>query len=303
MEGVVMLRDMQDVIQAAGGVLWRKNLEGEIEIAIIHRAAYDDWSLPKGKAEGGESLFSCASREIEEETGYRNYLGPFLGDTFYTVEGIPKMVRYWAAQMIEMNGNGFDQSEVDICNWLSPEKAIKKLTMKDDRQIVKKFIKLRRDTKPLVLLRHAKAVDRRNWDGDDGDRPLTDKGVKQVANLLQTMKVFGISEVHSSDAIRCLDTARPIAEALGLPLIISKELSEYSYSRDEKMTSKYIKSLYEKNEAILICGHNPYLSKIVKKFARKLHMYKEDFSLGKGDAFILHRTGAKVLSIDHIDNL
>jgi 8-oxo-dGTP diphosphatase len=117
------------------------------------------------------------------------------------------------------------------------------------------------------------------------------------------MKVFGISEVHSSDAIRCLDTARPIAEALGLPLIISKELSEYSYSRDEKMTSKYIKSLYEKNEAILICGHNPYLSKIVKKFARKLHMYKEDFSLGKGDAFILHRTGAKVLSIDHIDNL
>jgi len=59
------------VIRAAGGVVLRKSRSGETEIAVIHRPAYDDWTLPKGKIEPDESPEDCALREVREETGLR----------------------------------------------------------------------------------------------------------------------------------------------------------------------------------------------------------------------------------------
>lgn len=295
-----MVRDELDVIMAAGAVLWRRNADSDVEVAVIHRPAYDDWTLPKGKVEGSESLIACAYREVLEETGYQSRFGPYLGDTFYEVNGVPKVVRYWAAQAINGESDAFDRTEVDQLRWVSPKKALEQLTIKDDRKILKKFLKLGRDTKPFILLRHAKAVDREEWIGDDGDRPLTDKGEQQVASLIKTLHVFGITEIHTSDAIRCFATASPIAEALGIRPVINSDLSEYTFSRDKNSAARYIKNLFERDEAILVCGHNPFLSKIVKKMARRLDMYKEDFSLGKGDAFIIHRSRGKIYDIDHL---
>jgi 8-oxo-dGTP diphosphatase len=295
-----MTRDETDVIMASGAVLWRRNSEGEVEIAIVHRPSYDDWSLPKGKVEGSEALIACAYREVVEETGYKARFGPYLGDTFYKVNNVPKVVRYWAAQAIAGEEDSFDRSEVDQLAWLPPKKAIETLTIKDDRKIVKRFLKLGRDTKPFILLRHAKAVDRNDWLGDDGDRPLTEKGQRQVKSLIDSLHVFNVKEIHTSDAIRCLDTATPIANAYGLRPVINSDLSEYTFSRNKESAARYIKNLFERDEAILVCGHNPILSKIVKKMARKLDMYKEDFSLGKGDAFIIHRSRGKIYSIDHL---
>ncbi len=295
-----MTRDETDVIMAAGAVLWRRNSEGEVEIALIHRPSYDDWSLPKGKVEGSEALIACAYREVVEETGYKARFGPYLGDTFYKVNEIPKVVRYWSAQAFAGDDDGFDRSEVDEIAWLPAKKAIERLTIKDDRKILKKFLKMGRDTKPFVLLRHAKAIDRSDWLGDDGDRPLTEKGQRQVKDLIASLHVFDLKEVHTSDAIRCLDTAAPIATAYGLRPVINSDLSEYTFSRNKDSAARYIKNLFERDEAILVCGHNPILSKIVKKMARKLDMYKEDFSLGKGDAFIIHRSKGKIYSIDYL---
>lgn len=295
-----MTRDETDVIMAAGAVLWRRNSDGDVEIAIVHRPTYDDWSLPKGKIEGSEALIACAYREVIEETGYKARFGPYLGDTFYKVNEVPKVVRYWSAQVISGEEDSFDRAEVDQLLWLSPKKAIETITIKDDRKIVKRFLKLGRDTKPFILLRHAKAVERADWQGDDGDRPLTEKGQRQVKGLIDSLHVFDLKEIHTSDAIRCLDTAAPVAKAYGLRPVVNSDLSEYTYSRNKESAARYIKNLFERDEAILVCGHNPILSKIVKKMARKLDMYKEDFSLGKGDAFVIHRSRGKIYSIDHL---
>ncbi len=295
-----MIRDEEDVIMAAGAVLWRRDRAGQVEVAIIHRPAYDDWTLPKGKVEGSEALIACAYREVLEETGYRSRFGPYLGDTFYQVNGIPKVVRYWATQALPGDDESFDRSEVDEILWLAPKKAIERLTIKDDRKILKKFLKLGRDTRPIVLLRHAEAVERDGWQGDDGDRPLTDKGQRQVSELITSMRVFDIKEIHTSDAIRCFETVKPIAGAYGIRPVVNSDLSEYTYSRDKASAARYIKNLFERDEAIMVCGHNPILSKIVKKLARRLDMYKEDFSLGKGDAFIIHRSNGKIYDIDHL---
>jgi 8-oxo-dGTP diphosphatase len=295
-----MIRDEQDVIMAAGAVVWRRNRGEKVEVAVIHRPKYQDWTLPKGKCEGTETLMACAYREIVEETGLRTRLGPYLGDTFYEVEGVPKVVRYWSAQVIDGDDDSFDRHEVDEVRWLIPKKALKQLTIKDDCKILKRFMKLRRNTYPLILLRHAQAVDRKEWTGDEGDRPLTAQGVRQVQALTETMHVFGLESIHSSDALRCLDTVRPIAEKLGLEFQIVEKLSEHQYHRNKKSAAKYIKALFAQDEPILICGHNPALSKIVKKWARRLDLYKEDFALGKGDAFILHRSKGRIYEIDHL---
>jgi 8-oxo-dGTP diphosphatase len=216
------------------------------------------------------------------------------------VNGVPKVVRYWSAQVIAGDDQSFDRSEVDELLWLSPKKTLEKLTIKDDRQIVKSFLKMKRDTTPLILLRHARALDRKEWSGDDGDRPLTEDGRRQVRKLMETLHPFGLTIIHTSDAIRCLDTARPIAQTLGVELVVSAKLSEYEYHRDKTSAEKYIKQLFQLDQAVLICGHNPMLTKIIKKMARRLDMYKGDFSLGKGDAFILHRSNGKIRSIDHL---
>lgn len=295
-----MIRDEQDVILAAGAVVWRTGVNGEVEVVVIHRPQYDDWTLPKGKVEGSETLMACAYREVREETGLKTRLGPYLGDTFYEVNGVPKVVRYWSALALSDDYKSFDRSEVDRLEWLGIEEALTLITIKDDRRILKKFKRRNRLTYPLVLLRHAHALEREKWSGDDGDRPLTDKGTRQVVALSKTMQVFGLQKIESSDALRCLNTARPIAEELTIPLEVNPMLSEYEYHRDKKGAKRYIKEIVNLDEPILICGHNPLLSEMARKIGRKLDMDDEDFSLGKGDAFIVHRAGGKVYSIDHL---
>ena len=89
------MEELAGPVLAAGAVLWRKSGKKNVEIALVHRPKYDDWSLPKGKIESGEHALSCAYREVLEETGFAAAFGPELGKTTYLVDGIQKIVRYW----------------------------------------------------------------------------------------------------------------------------------------------------------------------------------------------------------------
>ena len=109
-------------VPAAGGVLRRLRPDGEAEIAVIHRPKYDDWSLPKGKLEPGETFEEAALREVEEETGVRAALGRELGEARYKDRrGRPKFVRYWL--MTPISGRFLPDREVDEIRWLTPAEA------------------------------------------------------------------------------------------------------------------------------------------------------------------------------------
>ncbi|UGY92153.1 NUDIX hydrolase [Streptomyces gobiensis] len=122
-------------VQAAGCVLWRRSpYDGAIEIALVHRPKYDDWSHPKGKLKGGEEPSRAAVREVREETGMECVLGARLPTAHYLAKGLRKEVHYWAAQA---TGGSFEPNEeVDRLLWLPPSAARRHLTHDRDRPLI-----------------------------------------------------------------------------------------------------------------------------------------------------------------------
>ncbi|WP_405585265.1 NUDIX hydrolase [Streptomyces sp. NBC_01190] len=122
-------------VRAAGVVLWRRSpYDGGVEIALIHRPKYDDWSLPKGKLKRDEETAAAALRETREETGMECVLGAPLPTTRYLVEGRPKEVRYWAAEA--RSGVFSVNREVDRIVWLPPVAARHRLSNDRDRPLI-----------------------------------------------------------------------------------------------------------------------------------------------------------------------
>jgi 8-oxo-dGTP diphosphatase len=122
-------------VKASGGVVWRR-ADGGLEVAVVHRPKYDDWSFPKGKLDPGETWEEAALREVEEEIGLRCRLGHELPPTSYTdPKGRAKVVRYW--MMEPLDGEFAPSGEVDEMRWLPAGEAGRLLTYEHDRELLR----------------------------------------------------------------------------------------------------------------------------------------------------------------------
>jgi 8-oxo-dGTP diphosphatase len=131
-------------VRAGGGIVWRQAVAPgrHLEVVIIHRPAYDDWTFPKGKVEPGETDEQAAVREVEEETSLTCELGPELGSTSYEDRyGRPKRVRYWA--MTAIGGELAPAHEVDGACWVDPHEARRRLSYDRDRDVLDSFVAAR----------------------------------------------------------------------------------------------------------------------------------------------------------------
>jgi phosphohistidine phosphatase SixA/predicted NUDIX family NTP pyrophosphohydrolase len=286
------------VIQAAGAVLWRRLSDELVQIALIHRPRYDDWSFPKGKVESGESEISCAFREVLEETGYKTIFGPELCKVEYPVGENLKTVRYWSAQAVGEAKAVMDLQEVDQLIWVTISDAYNKISREGDKEVLKNFEKFGTDTIPLVLLRHGKAIAREEWQGDDGDRPLAQLGQIQAMRMLARYLPFGITEIHTSDAVRCYETVAPMARSLALDMIYWTELSEYEFEKNKKSAINVVNEIIESEAPAIVCGHNPVIPSIVAKLIGKKNFKELDHGLLPGEAFIVHHREGEVIAID-----
>ncbi|GAB2752787.1 NUDIX hydrolase [Streptomyces bullii] len=122
-------------VEAAGCVLWRRSpVDGALELCLVHRPKYDDWSWPKGKLKRDEEPLAGALREVAEETGHTAVPGAELPTLHYVANGRPKRVRYWAAEAT--GGTFLPTDEVDRVLWLTPDTARLRLTRPQDRDLI-----------------------------------------------------------------------------------------------------------------------------------------------------------------------
>lgn len=224
---------MTGVVRAAGAVLWRR--EGDrTEVALVHRPRYDDWSLPKGKLDPGETIAQTAVREIKEETGFDAVLGRYLARAEYSVpvrDGlIPKTVDYFSAHAA--SGEFTANEEVDELRWLDAETAERLLTRSEDVRVLREFCALPAELTTVVLVRHAKAGKRDEWTGDDDLRPLSDAGQRQAQALRSLLKLYRPDRVLSAPRLRCVQTVSGLAEDLGVDIRHEPLLSEEGYWPD-----------------------------------------------------------------------
>jgi 8-oxo-(d)GTP phosphatase len=270
----VALTAPRESVRAAGGVLRRVGPKG-IEVLLVHRPRYDDWTLPKGKAQPGETDEETAVREVEEETGLRASLGVELPSTRYRdSQGRDKVVRYWT--MLPESGTFEPHGEVDAIEWTLIADAVSKLSYERDAEV------LRAVPPPLLVNRHASAGDSSKWDGDDARRPLDKRGRKQAEALIDQLEGYKIDRVVSSPFDRCVQSVQPLARARQLELETSDELAEGA-GPDRVRT--LLNDLA--GEAVVVCGHGPELVPIFGK-------------VKKGETLVLEPTEDRLVELGRI---
>ena len=177
---------------AAGGVVWR-GAGADLEVLLVHRPSYDDWSLPKGKPDPGENLLHTAAREVHEETGLPVTIGPRLGSVSYPVKRRTKTVWYWSMRVdpgCTDDPHSLDADEVDDFAWLPLDLASRRVTYPADRRILSTFGEVGTVPVSLILIRHGRAGSRSQWPGPDDARPLAEKGLAQAAAIGSTVPSF-----------------------------------------------------------------------------------------------------------------
>ena len=230
------LADRPALVRAAGCAVWRRADDGTLQTALVHRPRYDDWSLPKGKPDGGEHLLQTAVREVVEETGLDVVVGRRSVRTCYEVAGpegapVPKEVDYWTAAWT--GGQFVPNDEADELRWLTIPDAADLCSHEHDRVVLTDLARTDVPRAPtLLLVRHGHAGSRSDWDGPDDLRPLDSRGTAEARRLAEVLPLFGPTEVFSAPPVRCRATVAPLAERLGLDLQPLPELGEEGFSAD-----------------------------------------------------------------------
>jgi 8-oxo-(d)GTP phosphatase len=252
---------------AAGGVVWREGPDSR-QVLLVHRPRYDDWSLPKGKLTPGEHILVAARREIEEETGQQVVLGPPLGIQRYDVRKnggtVPKMVHYWAASLVGPEQEFEPNDEVDKLEWLPVDKAGQRLSYPRDVDTLNCLDAVLPVESTVVILRHAEAVKRKEWSGDDRIRPLSDEGIATAERLSEVLAALGVNRLRSSDAERCVATVTPYAASIGRRIHLHPEISEEGYEDDPSALESVAEKLWKPGKVALVCSHRPVLPPLAK---------------------------------------
>lgn len=273
-------------VLAAGALVWRLKND-KLQVLVVHRPRYDDWSFPKGKAEPGESMVLTAIREVAEETGRQIVLGRYLGKARRRlVSGRKKRTLYWAAQVLPEAGPGeglraavkpASKREIDKVRWWKVEKAARKLTHADDKRLLARLVDWyesgQLQVRSLVLVRHAKAVSRATWGygiNSEITRPLVmGRGRAQARDVAALLSAYGVGELVSSPWKRCVDTLAPYAHGCGLDLRSDEAFTEVSALTAPEVMQASFRDLLERGSApegppepsypLALCVHRPCL--------------------------------------------
>jgi 8-oxo-(d)GTP phosphatase len=286
-------------IHAAGAVLWRNNGNPNApEIALIHRPRYDDWSLPKGKVDPGESEPVTAVREVHEETGHTAHLGRRLTSVSYPVEQRTKTVHYWAARHVR--GEFSPNDEVDELKWLPVAEAMNQVGYADDRKVLRRFMKSPTDTKSVLIVRHGTAGSKSRYKGDDRLRPLDKHGRAQAESLVGVLLAFGADTLYAADRVRCVSTLEPLAEELGTTIQAEPLLTEEGYAENRKAARQRFLELAASEGTPAICTQGKVIPDLIAWWCERDGVRPDKSRNRKGSTWVMSLHDGRLIAADHI---
>ena len=302
---------MSEAILSAGAVVWRPVGPG-IEVLLVHRPKYDDWSLPKGKRELGEHVLLTATREVLEETSVRPVLGPRLRTVEYLAHGRPKQVDYWAA--LAAHDQAGASHEIDAVRWLPLPQALDRLSYPHDADVIASLQP--RATAPIILVRHASAGPKDESAGEDLLRPLDAEGVLDALLLADLLTCFAPrARVISSPALRCTESVRPYAEGFGgsvearaVLTVPDRATESFSDRTDRAHTLRYLfRNLVAADQPVVACLHRENLPLALAAACSVLGApAPADFDLSplpKGAFLVLHVAAGTLVALERYDLL
>ncbi|MDO4927761.1 MAG: NUDIX hydrolase [Corynebacterium sp.] len=311
-------KEFESPIFAAGAVLWRLadgddasplplpadqvplvTRASDIAVAVIHRPHYDDWSLAKGKVDPGESLPVVAQREISEETGYEVTLGKLLGHVQYPIKRHTKVVYYWTAYV--HGGEFAANEEVDEIRWLSFKDASKLLSYDADREVLAAaahFLE-RPVTSTLILVRHAQALPRAEWDGHDNLRPLTPKGEKQAKFLQPVLASYHPSRMLTASPDRCRHTLEPSA---GNAVTALSMLDDASWEQDATTPKQQLRQLTVRPGTTVVCSQGGAIPEILSYVSKQGQVHLPQRATKKAGMWVLHFHFDELIGADYFES-
>ena len=288
------------LVYAAGAVLWRTTDSANpgLEVAVIHRPRYDDWSLPKGKVDPGETAPVAAVREVFEETGHRAVLGRRLDTVSYPVDQGVKKVYYWAAR--SAGGDFVPGDEVDELTWLPVADAMERLVYAQDRKMLRHFTKHPADTHTVLVVRHGTAGRKSRFSGDDANRPLDKRGRAQAEALVPQLLAFGPSAVYAADRLRCHQTVEPLAEELGVTVHNEPDLTEESYAKNAKRSRRRMLDIAGLDGTPVICTQGKVIPDLIAWWCERDGVRPDKSRNHKGSTWVLSLCAGRLVAADHI---
>ncbi|WP_248616721.1 NUDIX hydrolase [Paraoerskovia marina] len=264
------------VVETAGALVWRVR-QDVLQVRLIHRPRYDDWSWPKGKLDTGEAFPTAAAREVAEETGAPVALGvPLPGLQYLTSDGSVKRVHYWAARRVPRRSapvtarapvSDVDPQEIDDVVWLDVAEASARLTRAVDRgpleALVEEHENGRLDTHAVVIARHGRAEARSRWVGGEQDRPLTPIGHAQAVAAVPVLAAYGVEAVATSMWERCSATISPYAQAADVDTARYETFTEAHHERKPGRVAAAVRAMLESRRSSVLCTHRPVLPTVL----------------------------------------
>jgi 8-oxo-(d)GTP phosphatase len=282
-------------IRAAGGVVWQVR-KRKVEVALVHRPRYDDWTLPKGKLLAGETELAGALREVREELGSTVSASRRIGEISYDLDATRKTVTYWV--MRHLSGQFEPNDEVDEVEWLRPKGARERLSYYVDRRMMADFTAVPIPDSMILLVRHAKAGKRSEWRGDDNDRPLEPAGTAQAQRLVDLLLAFTPDRVVSADPVRCIETVRPLADRLGLTVRVDPVFGDESYAAAPAATEDAVLALAKPGKVTVVCSQGTTIPALIDRFGRGA----QESETRKGEMWALSVVDGNVVAMDHYDD-
>lgn len=287
-------------VRAAGGVVWRPGRD-DVEVCVVHRPRYDDWSLPKGKLEPGEHPLVAAVREVAEETNVRAVPQVRLPQAQYTMrDGVPKTVDYWSMRAVD--DGGFEvHTEVDQMRWLPVEDAAQLVSYSHDVSVLRAFAALPAVSTVLAVVRHASAGKRGAWTGPDTARPLDEEGLAQARALVPLLELVRPRRLVAATVRRCRQTLDPLAERLDLPIEADSALDEPAPGEDPDgnalAAARCLREMAAAGVPAAVCSQGKVIPDALAHLAGAS---PDDYPTPKGAGWLLAFAGDRLVAADRL---